>query len=79
LLRADRPVERAYPVVWCPVCGDRIGIYEQTVAIRGDEIRLTSRGREPLLTFEDADLLHRGCYAAVVASTSVSSGPDDCD
>jgi hypothetical protein len=55
-------MERAYPAI-CPTCGERMGVYEPLVVIDGDEVRTTSRTREPLLMLEDVLVIHRACYA----------------
>lgn len=46
----------------CPLCGDRIGVYEPMIVITPYGARRTSRAREPLLPPTDGILLHDGCY-----------------
>ena len=48
--------------VLCPLCGDRIGVYEPMVTITPYGARGTSRAREPLLPQTGAIVLHRSCY-----------------
>jgi len=48
--------------VLCPYCGDRIGVYEPTIAITPYGARRTSVAREPLLKASDTILLHPVCY-----------------
>jgi hypothetical protein len=46
----------------CPLCGDRIGVYEPMIVITRYGARGTSRAREPVLPERDPILLHAGCY-----------------
>jgi hypothetical protein len=48
--------------VFCPLCGERIGVYEPMIVITPYGARATSRVREPLLADSGAILLHGGCY-----------------
>jgi hypothetical protein len=48
--------------VLCPLCGDRIGVYEPMIVITPYGARRTSRAREPQLPRTGAILLHDGCY-----------------
>lgn len=48
--------------VVCPLCGDRIGVYEPMIVITPYGARRTSRAREPLLPRTDRILLHDACY-----------------
>lgn len=46
----------------CPLCGDRIGVYEPMIVITPYGARRTSRAREPTLPQSGAILLHNDCY-----------------
>ncbi len=46
----------------CPLCGERIGVYEPTIVITPYGARRTSRAREPTLAQSGAILLHNDCY-----------------
>ena len=48
--------------VVCPLCGDRIGVYEPMIVITRYGARRTSRGHGPRLAESGAILLHEGCY-----------------
>jgi hypothetical protein len=48
--------------VVCPLCGDRIGVYEPMIVITPYGARRTSRANEPRLPESGAILLHNGCY-----------------
>ena len=45
----------------CRFCGDRIGVYEPTIALEPAGARLTSLAREPDLGERDRGLMHRVC------------------
>lgn len=47
--------------VLCPLCGERIGVYEPMIVITPYGARRTSRAREALPP-TPAILLHAGCY-----------------
>lgn len=51
--------------VWCPVCGDVIGVYEPLVVVAAESMRTTSLAREPALGSAREVLAHRGCAADV--------------
>ena len=46
----------------CPLCGDRIGVYEPMIVITRYGARRTARACEPLLPERGEILLHDGCY-----------------
>jgi hypothetical protein len=46
----------------CPLCGERIGVYEPMIVITPYGARRTSRAREPALPQSGAILLHNDCY-----------------
>jgi hypothetical protein len=48
-------------LVICPVCGDRIGVYEWIVAVTPSGARETSRALAPWLEDSDAVLVHAKC------------------
>lgn len=48
--------------VICPLCGDRIGVYEPTIVITRYGARRTARAAEPALAEGDSILLHDSCY-----------------
>lgn len=48
--------------VVCPMCGDRIGVYEPMIVITPYGARRTSRARDPQLAESGEILLHDGCY-----------------
>jgi hypothetical protein len=45
-------------LVICPVCGDRIGVYERIVAVTPAGARETSRAQDPWLEHSDAVIVH---------------------
>jgi hypothetical protein len=51
------------PVI-CPICGERVGVYEPTAVIEADGARLTSLAREPELRGLGISLLHAACATA---------------
>lgn len=51
----------AVSLVTCPVCGDRIGVYERIVAVTPIGARETSRAKDPWLQDSDAILVHAKC------------------
>lgn len=52
----------SHEFVDCPLCGDRIGVYEPTIVITPYGARRTSRANEPRLAASGVILLHDGCY-----------------
>jgi hypothetical protein len=58
-----RCVERE-PFALCPVCRDRIGVYEPAVVLEDSGARLTSLASEPRLRASGVMLLHARCAAA---------------
>ncbi|HSC02815.1 MAG TPA: hypothetical protein VLC49_05830 [Solirubrobacteraceae bacterium] len=46
----------------CPLCGDRIGVYEPMIVITPYGARRTSSACEPTLPQSGAILLHEACY-----------------
>jgi hypothetical protein len=66
-MRTGRPSRMIPPMeghgfALCPLCGDRIGVYEPMIVITRYGARGTSRAREPVLPERDPILLHAGCY-----------------
>ncbi len=54
------------PFRTCAYCGDRIGVYEPAVVIKGDSSRTTSLAREPQLSESvEVVLMHQACATAV--------------
>ncbi len=50
----------------CPLCGERIGVYEPVVVLSANPPRRTSLAREPVVRDEEAVLVHADCHAAAV-------------
>lgn len=50
--------------LWCPVCGDVIGVYEPVVVIGPSRARRTSLANEPSLSQEEDVVMHRACAVA---------------
>lgn len=53
---------QAQPV--CPVCHDRMGVYEPILVAGEDAGTTTSLAREPRLRGETRELVHLGCAKA---------------
>jgi hypothetical protein len=45
----------------CAHCGDRIGVYEPTIAVGPDHIRRTSLAKEPALLDGEEAFFHTEC------------------
>jgi hypothetical protein len=44
----------------CPHCGDRIGVYEPTMVVEPDSVRITSMANEPHLRNSGTIMFHAG-------------------
>jgi hypothetical protein len=49
------------PQLICPVCHDRIGVYEPIVVVGEDTRRTTSLAKEPELRHAGRELVHLAC------------------
>ncbi len=47
--------------VFCPLCGDVIGVYEPLLVVGGGAARGSSLTREPLLGSGEDVIVHRAC------------------
>ena len=47
--------------LFCPVCGDVMGVYEPLVVVGIGGTRITSVAREPSLCSSDELVMHLGC------------------
>jgi len=54
-------VQRVSSRMFCPVCGDVMGVYEPLLAVSRLGSRITSLGREPLLRSSDELIVHLAC------------------
>jgi hypothetical protein len=59
----------------CPVCNDRIGVYERIVVRRGDAVGTTSLLRDPRLGQDGEECFHDACHRFV---EDCEAGADCC-
>jgi len=77
-------VQRVSHRLFCPLCGDVIGVYEPVMVVGGGTARTSSRAREPLVGSDEDVVLHRACGLdlgiwAPDAGASTSAGPCSSD